>query len=513
MKQLFSLFVGLALSLNLAGTVFAVADVVVPSDVENVKATAGDETVLLSWDVATDNVGVKGYHVYAGVDAVNEEGEDYTFDPQDVGDVVSAEVSGLENNTTYYFAVTAYDAAGNESGNYSVEVSATPKAGLVLNEDVEAPTVVSAEAVSKIEVDIEFSEKISLPKDNPEQAFSVETEETLELLDVLDAKVLDDEDVDTGKEGKVVRLTTEEQTKDVNYVLTATIDVLDLAGNPIVSGTSDTAAFVGSDKAPEVADELGPKVDSVEFSDYTHLLVNFNETVVLGLVPTDHFEVKVKGSSPAKTLDVSGVVLGANTKNKQPNASVILTLEKMTAGETYVVTVTKITDKDLNVVQVASNSAEVVAAGEAVEGEGGAGEGEGEAGEGEGEAVELKDAASLVAEALKEVVDEEDVWKVLLKWTLPGGDVSVAQKVYMSVNGTTYGDGASLMDSDKTYTYADDALEAGKNYWFKLTQVDAEGNESKGIIAKVKLSETGPGLVGLVLVSIGLGKLVNRKKK
>lgn len=36
----------------------------------------------------------------------------------------SAVISGLLNNTTYYFGVTAYDATGNES-TFSGEVSAT----------------------------------------------------------------------------------------------------------------------------------------------------------------------------------------------------------------------------------------------------------------------------------------------------------------------------------------------------------------------------------------------------
>ncbi|MFA4891146.1 MAG: fibronectin type III domain-containing protein [Candidatus Gracilibacteria bacterium] len=505
MKKLFSLFAGLVLALNLASTVFAVApDVTKPSDVENVKAVAGDEMVTLSWDVATDDVGVEGYYVYNGLETVNEEDEEYTFAPQDVGDVVSAEASGLENDTTYYFAVTAYDAAGNESEKFSLEVSATPEAGLGEEEDTLAPTVVAAEAVSKIEVDVEFSEKVELPEDNPEQAFSIEAEETLEFLDVLDAVVLEDSKVDEGKEGKVVRLTTDKQTKAVSYILTATIDVTDLAGNPIVSGTSDTASFVGSDKASEAADEEGPKVDSVEFTDYTHLLVNFNETVVLGLITTDHFEVKLKGSATAEPLEVSGVVLGTNTKNKQLKASVILTLEdEMEAGKTYVVKVTNITDEALNKIQAAHNSDEVVASGEGVEGEG----------EGEGEVEEvLKDPAKLLAEALSEVVDEEEVWKVLLKWTLPGENISVAQKIYVSANGTAYGTGAPLGVSDNKYTYADD-LKAGKNYWFKLTQVDAAGKESKGVVAKVKLSATGPGVIGLVLVSLGLGRLASRRKK
>lgn len=486
--------------LNLASVAAAelVVDAEAPSDVENVSAVAGDSLVILSWDVATDDVGVVGYNVYVGLETVGGEGETYTFDPFDVGDVVSAEISDLENDTTYYFAVTALDSAGNESGNFSFEVSATPEAGLGGEEDEIAPTVVEAEAHSMIEVDIEFSEEVELPELNPEQAFSIEAEETLELLEVLDAEVLEDEDVEEGKEGMVVRLTTEEQIKDVNYILTATIDVTDPAGNPIVSGTSDTASFLGSDVAPEAGDEDGPVVESVEFVDYTHLMVNFDEAVVLGLNPSENFEVQKDGSSVL--VEVLEVVLGENTKNGFDDASAILTVESLTAGDTYIVTVAGISDEDVNMIGD-ENSGSVVIPGESAEGEG---EGEVEV---EGE---LVDPAQLLASSLKEVVNEGDVWNVLLSWTLPGESISMAQKLYMSVNGANYNDLASLAATDAEYTA--EALAAG-DYWFKLTQVDAEGNESEGLVSKVNLTDTGPGVAGMVLFSLGLGRYINRRKK
>ncbi|MBT4147681.1 fibronectin type III domain-containing protein [Candidatus Peregrinibacteria bacterium] len=502
MKRLFSLFAGLALMLNLASVAAAelVVDSEAPSDVENVSAVAGDGLIILAWDVATDDVGVVGYNVYVGIEAVDGEGETYTFDPFDVGDVVSAEISDLENDTTYYFAVTALDSAGNESENFSFEVSATPEAGLGGEEDEIAPTVVEAEAYSMIEVDIEFSEMVELPELNPEQAFSIEAEETLELLEVLDAEVLEDGDAPEGKEGMIVRLTTEEQIKDVNYILTATIDVTDPAGNPIVSGTSDTASFLGSDVAPEAGDEDGPVVESVEFVDYTHLMVNFDEAVVLGLNPAENFEVQKDGSSVL--VEVLEVVLGENTKNGFDDASAILTVESLTAGDTYTATVTGISDEDVNMIGD-DNSGSVVIPGEGAEGEG---EGEGE-GEVEGE---LVDPAQLLASSLKEVVNEGDVWNVLLSWTLPGESISVAQKLYMSVNGANYSDLASLSAADAEYTA--EALAAG-DYWFKLTQLDAEGNESEGLVASVNITETGPGVAGMILFSLGLGRYLNRRKK
>ncbi len=82
--------------------------------------------VDLSWEESADDTAVTGYHIYYkrgnmssplnGTDAA--EGHS----PLDVGDVLTSSVSGLDRDTPYYFAITAYDAAGNESA-YSEIVS------------------------------------------------------------------------------------------------------------------------------------------------------------------------------------------------------------------------------------------------------------------------------------------------------------------------------------------------------------------------------------------------------
>ncbi|HLG26093.1 MAG TPA: fibronectin type III domain-containing protein, partial [Candidatus Gracilibacteria bacterium] len=123
----------------------AAADTEVPTDVENVVATAGNGQVKLTWNVATDNELVKGYRVYYGTTPVVSDGDAYAMGPIDVGNKITYTVTGLANATKYYFAVTAYDDAGNESENYSPEVSATPAHAAA---DTEAPTVVSAEAAN-----------------------------------------------------------------------------------------------------------------------------------------------------------------------------------------------------------------------------------------------------------------------------------------------------------------------------------------------------------------------------
>ncbi len=73
------------------------------------------QSVTLSWDSSGDpNVG--GYKIYYGGASGS-----YT-NCIDVGNVMSATVSGLAPGTTYYFAATTYDTFGNES-DYSNETT------------------------------------------------------------------------------------------------------------------------------------------------------------------------------------------------------------------------------------------------------------------------------------------------------------------------------------------------------------------------------------------------------
>ena len=82
----------------------------------------------LTWKAPTANTDgtsltdLAGYKIYYGTASGN-----YS-QTVDVGNVTSSTVSNLSDGTTYYFAVTAYDASGIGSG-YSNEVSKTTPAG------------------------------------------------------------------------------------------------------------------------------------------------------------------------------------------------------------------------------------------------------------------------------------------------------------------------------------------------------------------------------------------------
>jgi hypothetical protein len=86
------------------------------------------KTVTLAWD-ASPEATVVGYRIYyqAGSSAAPLAGTGAVegASPVDIGLRLSATLSGLADAQTHYFAVTAYDAAGNESP-YSNQVSSLP---------------------------------------------------------------------------------------------------------------------------------------------------------------------------------------------------------------------------------------------------------------------------------------------------------------------------------------------------------------------------------------------------
>lgn len=69
---------------------------------------AATASVTLAWD-ASPNAEVVGYKIYYGTSS-----HDYT-EVVTVGQVTSVTIAQLNPGTTYYFAATTFDAAGNES--------------------------------------------------------------------------------------------------------------------------------------------------------------------------------------------------------------------------------------------------------------------------------------------------------------------------------------------------------------------------------------------------------------
>ena len=80
----------------------------------------------LAWD-GSPSPGVTGYKVYYKQNDTNLPfdgiGANEGSSPVDVGNVLTATITGLSDNIPYYFAVTAYDAAGRESSYSNISSS------------------------------------------------------------------------------------------------------------------------------------------------------------------------------------------------------------------------------------------------------------------------------------------------------------------------------------------------------------------------------------------------------
>lgn len=474
------------------------ADITPPSDVENVKASAGDRELILTWSPATDDVGVIGYKIYYGFEHVGTGTEASYSETLDVGNVSEFTLKGLGNDKPYYLVVTAYDASGNESEFYSSEASATPKQMVAAAEtppsdDVTAPTVSKAEAPNKETVKVVFSEAIKLPEKDAEEAFTIQNSKTLEVLEVMAAMM---DPADTG--GKTVLLTTQSQTAGTEYILTAGVDIEDKAGNPIVSGTSDTAIFSGSGiekpvlvaeeekkeeekpAAPE-ADTTAPSVKDVVVLNETTIEVSFTEPVTLNLDPSENFSIAVKDK-----LDQSLKILAISVADT--NDKVTLTTEPQKAL-IYALFITGVADIAGNALDTESNKKDFQGLGPTAD------------------VTPPENVTDLVAKILNETA-------VRLNWKASAntaGDL-FDQLLYMSGDlGQTYGTAKSM---GKDVTASDmKAMEPGKEYYFKVTTKDAVGNESSGTVVAVKLPETGMGIGLLAVMSLAGGSLFRRKQK
>lgn len=471
----------------------ALNDTTFPGDVENVKAVAGDSSVTLNWDVATDNVGVKGYKIYYGQKSVTNEGGSYAFGPVDVGNKITYTVGSLLNGKKYYFTVTAYDAAGNESGNYSSEVSATPVA-LKAVADSEAPKVSKAEATDKQHVKVTFSEAVQLPLTAPQSAFNIKNENDNTQLEVKNA-IMDVSDT----ANLTVILVTADQQAGASYVLTVGIDVKDVANNPIISGTSDTAPFTGTDILPnnvQVASNqetvaqntapIGPQFTSITAKDGTHLEVVFSKAVVLKADKRENFTI-TEDENHDNVLDVTAVEVDST------GTKVTLTTAPQKAIK-YNLIALDVSDSDQNPMSLENNATKFMGIADAgtltpVE-----------------DQTPPEDATAFTAAMIKKLI-------VTLNWvkSLNSSNDLANYVLYLSKDGSNFGNGTAVDPQDTTFDVTD--LSPGVKYFFKLTAKDTTGNESAGVMTNFTLPATGPELAFLFLGSLGLGKLSQRKKK
>ncbi|HZH77285.1 MAG TPA: lamin tail domain-containing protein [Archangium sp.] len=115
-----------------AGTGGGTTDTTAPTAPSNLSASAASSSqVNLAWTASTDNVGVASYNVYRSTDNAS-------FSPVASVSGTSHSDTGRAASTTYYYRVTADDAAGNESAASNTASAttsaATSPAQVILNE-------------------------------------------------------------------------------------------------------------------------------------------------------------------------------------------------------------------------------------------------------------------------------------------------------------------------------------------------------------------------------------------
>lgn len=496
MAKTFSIQVGIVgvLTLQLLAGPLALAEVVtgssaadtgVPSTVEHVQALPGDGQVSLTWDAATDDKGVQGYSVYTGLKSVETSGGTYTLGSTDAGDTSSYVMNHLTNGVTYYFAVKAYDADGNESAAYSKEVSATPEAAQT--GDFTAPTVNHVEAVSSTLVTVVFSEAVTLPTDAA-SAFTLEASDG-SAIEVLDAYLSEDP--------TTVYVVTGTQIAGAMYTLTASASITDKSGNPISSGTSDTGVFAGSalektdttttttttttTSATPTDDQF--KVVTVDATATNELVLTFSQTVVSA--DPSSFTIQ-QADDATKTVEVLAVSVDATDATK-----VTLVTEDMQAGYDYILTLNdKVLNTDGATLSLANETVDFTA-----------------------KTVDLADVIPPedVTAFLSAIVNETSV---ALTWTASANSAGDLAKylVYQSADGgVTFGDAVTLAADATGYDVS--GLTPGTTYTFKVTAVDATGNESDGVMTTVTLPEAGPELFVLVPMALAGAAVVRRRRK
>jgi hypothetical protein len=185
-------------------------DTTAPSTPTGLVATPANGQVTLTWAANSDS-DIAGYTVYVGT-------SETALAPRDFVTTNSKTISGLNNGTTYFFAVDAVDGAANKSSK-TAPVSATPSATVT---DTTPPTLQSSNpANGATDVDPNTSTiqlVFSEPMDSASFGVTVQVDPCLGPVTGCSESVLDA----TWSESDTVATLTLELGENTGYTLTLT---------------------------------------------------------------------------------------------------------------------------------------------------------------------------------------------------------------------------------------------------------------------------------------------------
>lgn len=190
----------------------------------------------------------QGYRIHYGTAS-----RKYSFH-QDLGDTTCCTVAGLEKEIEYFFAITAYDSAKNESA-YSEEVSCILK-------DTRPLTIINAALLNPTILALEFNKKIARAQATDPSHYAID-----HGIQLQSAALLSD--------GKNVHLKTSEHRPGIKYQLTVH-KLQDIAhpANTIADHTT-----ISYDYAGPINDQTGPVPLLVNVNDSGQIEILFNEAL------------------------------------------------------------------------------------------------------------------------------------------------------------------------------------------------------------------------------------------
>ncbi len=256
---------------------------------------AGD--VIVSWSPNSE-ADLLGYKIYWGSTSGN-----YS-NIKDVGKVTSDRISDLAEGIKYFFAVTAYDTAYNES-DFSVEVSIT----IPIN-DIIPPEIYSVNLNSATELELTYSEQV--------EKFSAEN---LSNYQINNGVNLISATLDSNQQ--VVHIITTAHSAG-SYIINVN-NVKDLASNLIEPNSSKSYQFIPDDT-------VSPTITSVQILDETHIDVTFSEAI------------EKSRAEKIQNFSISNGMTILQAKLDQNNLIVHLTTSSHQSGMTYTLTVNNICD-------------------------------------------------------------------------------------------------------------------------------------------------------------------------
>ncbi len=263
------------------------------------------DTVPIAWNPNAE-ADLAGYNIYIG-----EQPRSYT-DLADVGNSTRFEWQNLEPNRTYYFAVTAYDLAGNES-SFSDELRVST------GENGRQASLVDLRVRGTTQIDVVFSDPLQ-----PRSAEEITNYRISQNIEVFGAVL--------ASRGNKVHLVTSAHLPDGAYTLTLQ-NLESASGSVIPVGAAQSYRVPATDR-----DRIAPVITSVSSP----------QQDVLRLVFSEDLDESSARRTSAYSIDHGVTVLDARV-TADP-AVVELSTSPHQSNLRYEVSVTGVTDRAGNII-------------------------------------------------------------------------------------------------------------------------------------------------------------------